>query len=146
MTNLRTVVISARDANALSLMLGDWPWRHPVEREPALALAATLGDARIVEPDRLPAGVVHMESTVTYVDCSNDKRQTVTVVYPAQADAGAGRISVLSPIGCALIGRREGSDTEVLLPTGRRFSVRIEEVIEDVTRMTMDDTDALAFA
>lgn len=140
MTEPRDVLISTRDANALSLMLGDWPRRHPIEEEAALALVATLGAARIVEADRLPAGVVHMGSTVTYADRAGGKRQTVTVVYPAQADAGAGRVSVLSPIGRALIGRRIGSDTDVLLPTGRRFSVRIE----GVTRRRLKDAEALA--
>ncbi len=128
MNEVLDVSLSAPQAGALSIMLGDWPRRHPSEEEAALALIATLGAARIFEPDRMPADVVQMGSDVTYVECANDKRRTVTVVYPAQAEAGAGRVSVLSPVGRALIGRRAGSDTEVLLPNGHAISLRIEEV------------------
>jgi len=142
MAEPRDVLLSARDADALSLMLGDWPRLHPMEAEAALALASTLGAARIVAADRMPAEVVHMGSTVTYLDHASGRRHTVTVVYPAQADAGMGRVSVLSPIGRALLGRGAGSEADALLPTGRRFSARIEEV----TRRRSKDAEALALA
>lgn len=142
MTNLHDVLISVRDADALSLMLGDRPRRHSMEGEAVFALATTLGVARLVAANEMPVDVVKMGSTVVYVDRANGKRQTVTVVYPAQADAGSGRVSVLSPIGRALIGRRAGSDADVLLPAGHRISLRIE----DVTRRRMKDAEALALA
>jgi regulator of nucleoside diphosphate kinase len=68
--------------------------------------------------------------------------ETVTIVYPAQADARAGRVSVLSPIGRALLGRLVGSVVDVLLPTGRHFAVRIVEV----SRRSVKDEEALALA
>jgi regulator of nucleoside diphosphate kinase len=49
----------------------------------------------------------------------------VTLVEPAAADAAAGRISVLSPIGLALIGRRRGAVSDALLPNGRRLTLRV---------------------
>jgi transcription elongation GreA/GreB family factor len=63
-------------------------------------------------------------------------------VYPAQADAGAGRVSVLSPIGRALLGRSVRSLTDVVLPTGRPLAVWIV----DVLRRSIKDEEPLALA
>jgi regulator of nucleoside diphosphate kinase len=135
-------VISAHDAEALGLMLGDWPRRHGKEEEAADALADKLAGARVVASDQVPEGVVTMNSTVTYIEGPEGRHQTVTIVYPAQADAGAGRVSVLSPIGRALLGRSVRSLTDVVLPTGRPLAVWIV----DVLRRSIKDEEALALA
>ena len=142
MRKLDEILISARDAEALSLMLGDWPRRHRLEEEAADALVDTLVGARVVATNQLPVDVVTMGSTVTYVDIPDGTRQTVTVVFPAQADAGAGRVSVLSPIGRALLGRPLGSVIDIVLPTGRHLAVRIV----DLMRGSVKDEEALALA
>jgi regulator of nucleoside diphosphate kinase len=140
MSNRYEILISARDAEALSLMLGDWPRRHRLEEEAAEALADRLVGARVVAPDQLPDGVVTMDSTVTYIEMPDNRRSTVRIVYPAQADAGAGRVSVLSPIGRALLGRPVRSVTDIVLPTGRHLALRIV----DVLRRSVKDEEALA--
>jgi regulator of nucleoside diphosphate kinase len=142
MTDRPDILISARDAKALSLMLGNSPRRYCLEEEAAEALAITLSAARIVGVDQVPEGVVMMGSTVTYVDSLNGGPRSVTIAYPAQADAGAGRVSVLSPIGRALLGRSVGSVIDVVLPTGRHLAIRIV----DVKRRSMKDEEALALA
>lgn len=142
MAHRHDILISACDAQAIGLMLGEWPRRHRLEQETAEDLATTLGGARIVASGALPDGVVAMDSTVRYVGVPDGAPGSVTIVYPAQADAGAGRVSVLSPIGRALLGRRTGSVVEVALPTGRQFAVRIAEVSQRSVR----NEEALAFA
>lgn len=142
MVEQRDVFVSVPDAQALCDMLVDWPRRHPMEVEAAIALTAALDAARIVPAAQMPGNVVTMGSRVSYLDRANERRQTVTVVHPAQARAGSGRISVLSPIGRALLGRRAGSDSEVVLPTGHRLTVCIERVAQE--RDT--EADALALA
>jgi regulator of nucleoside diphosphate kinase len=142
MTDRPDILISARDARALSLMLGNSPRQHCLEEEAAEALAITLSAARIVGVDQVPEGVVMMGSTVTYVDSVNGGRRVVTIAYPAQADASAGRVSVLSPIGRALLGRSVGSVIDVVLPTGRPLAIRIV----DVKRRSTKDEEALALA
>lgn len=132
MPELSDVHVCERDARALCAMLVERC--HPTEMESAIALASALDAARVVPAGELPEGVVRMGSTVTYVDGSDGKRRTVTVVHPAQADAGPGRISVLSPIGRALLGRRAGSSTDVRSPTGHRISLRIENVMRRRTK------------
>lgn len=80
-----------------------------LERLPDLAdrLLEELERAKVVADEKLPEGVVRMGSSVTYVT-NADKEQTVTLVYPADADIEAGRISVMTPIGTALVGLKAG--------------------------------------
>ncbi|MGH8744961.1 MAG: GreA/GreB family elongation factor [Burkholderiales bacterium] len=148
MADLRDVFVSAPDAQALCAMLVDWPRRNPMEVEAAIALTSALDAARVVPAAQMPEGVVKMGSTVTYLDRSTGRRQTVTVVHPAQADAGSRRVSVLSPIGRALLGHRTGSRVDVLAPSGRRFAVQVEDVAqaENVARRRTEDAGALALA
>ena len=83
--------------------------RASLERLPDLAdrLLEELERAKVIADEKLPEGVVRMGSSITYVT-NPDKEQTVTLVYPADADIEAGRISVMTPIGTALIGLKAG--------------------------------------
>lgn len=64
--------------------------------------------ARLHSATRIPADVVTMGSQVAFLDDSSDGPRTVTLVYPGEADISEGRISILTPIGAALIGLRSG--------------------------------------
>ena len=76
--------------------------------------------AEIVDPTHLCNGVVQMGSSVEFRDESTMKVRTVTLVYPNDADVDAGKISVLTPIGAALIGLSTGQSIEWELPAGGR--------------------------
>ncbi|WP_338722657.1 nucleoside diphosphate kinase regulator [Devosia sp. XK-2] len=80
-----------------------------LDRNPDLAevLLTELDRAKIVSDDKLPEGVVRMGSRVSY-QTNAGQEQTVTLAYPADADIAQGRISVLTPIGVALIGLKPG--------------------------------------
>ncbi len=58
--------------------------------------------------DHIPADVVTMNAFVEFIDEASGADRTVQIVYPAQADIAAGRISILTPVGAGLIGLREG--------------------------------------
>jgi regulator of nucleoside diphosphate kinase len=73
-----------------------------------------------VATDAVPADLVVMDSVVSVLDLANRERREYTLVYPAEADLEAGRISVLAPLGTALLGYREGDDVEWLMPGGLR--------------------------
>src|SRR5689334_9219305 len=109
------VFISARDAEGLAAMLGTHRRAAPLESDASDALAALLMLARLVPAERLAADRVAMNSSVTYVEEPAGVRRTVTLVYPSEADSTQGRISVLSPIGLALIGRRRGELVDAVL-------------------------------
>lgn len=93
-------------------------------------LAAELDRAVVVEPSRLPADAVTIESRVTYEEELSGAVREVTLVYPAAADASSGRISVLAPVGAALIGLRTGDEIEWPLPDGRTARIHIRAVVQ----------------
>ena len=85
--------------------------------------------ARIVPSEAVPQDVVTMNSQVLFRDLGTGGEDRVTIAYPAEADPSSGRISVLSPVGTALVGAAEGQEIELPLPHGNRRSIRIESVI-----------------
>lgn len=80
-------------------------------RNPALAdrLLEELGRARIVEADEMPQDVIGIGSRVTYRDEATKQTRRVTLVYPENADITRDMISVMTPIGVALLGLAEGA-------------------------------------
>lgn len=78
-----------------------------------------LDRARVLPEPKMPADVVRMGSFVTYRADDGEERE-VELVYPGRADIDAGRISILTPIGTALIGLRVGQSISWSNRTGRR--------------------------
>ena len=67
-------------------------------------LESELKRAVVVEPSEIPADVITMNSTVLLVDLETKEEMTLTLVYPEQANISDGKISVLAPIGTAILG------------------------------------------
>ena len=87
-------------------------------------LAGELHRAVILDQRSAPPDVVTMNSEVVYQDHTTGVRRRVRVVFPRDADAERGWVSVLAPIGSALLGLRVGQEIDWRLPTGaRRLSV-----------------------
>jgi regulator of nucleoside diphosphate kinase len=100
------IFVIASEADALTDLALAAEARAP---QAAQLLLSELERARACPPARLPSDVVTMHSFVEFVDERSGQPRTVQLVYPAAADAAAQRISVLTPIGAALIGMRAGS-------------------------------------
>ena len=96
-----------------------------LDRQPDTAeeLLSEIERATIVEPDAVPPDVVRMGSVVEYRTDQGDKR--VTVVFPAEADIAAGKISILTPIGTALIGLSKGQSISWTARDGRSHRLTI---------------------
>ena len=75
--------------------------------------------AKIVEDAKLPADVVAMNSTLTFSDLDSAEEKTIQLVYPQDADVTQLKISVLSPVGSALIGLKIGGAIEWPVPQGK---------------------------
>ncbi len=101
------------------------------ERDPAAAdrLAAELDRARVVADHRLPEGTVRMGSIVCFR--MNGEERRVQLVYPGDADIEAGRISVLTPVGTALIGLKVGQGIDWVGTDGRAHRIEIIDVTAD---------------
>ena len=125
MTKYHELILSARDAEVLALMLGERRRQHALEAAAADALADLLVEARLVPHEALPADRIAMNSWVAYREEPGGVRRSVILVHPIEADAARGRISVLSPIGLALLGRTEGSVVTVDVPGAKVLTVRI---------------------
>lgn len=84
--------------------------------------------AEIVESEKIPRDVVTMNSLVKFRDRDTREIYVYSIVYPGNANFEKGRISVLAPIGMALLGCRVGDDVEWPVPAGMR-RIKIEEVL-----------------
>lgn len=98
------------------------------------ALAEELELATVVPTDRIPKDVVTMNSRLIYADESTGATREVELVYPNESDPMAGRISVLAPVGCALLGLSAGQSIDWNLPSGQVHRLRVERVIFQPTR------------
>jgi regulator of nucleoside diphosphate kinase len=95
----------------------------------AESLDGELRRAAIVAHRDVPADVVTMNSEVTYEDGETGAQRTIRVVFPQDADASAGRVSVLAPIAAALLGLRVGQEIDWKVPRGMTH-LRVVEVRE----------------
>jgi regulator of nucleoside diphosphate kinase len=127
MARYHELIVSTRDAEVLALMLGERRRQPALEAAAADALVELLLEARLVPHERLPADRIAMSSKVTYQEEPDGERRSVILVHPTEADAAAGRISVLSPVGLALLGRTPGSVVMAAVPGGRALAIRILE-------------------
>ena len=131
MMKLDDVHLSFTDVKALAAMLAAHRRGHSLESDPAQALAELVAQARRVPAAALSVDRVAMGSTVTYIEEPSRERRTVTLAFPADADLASKRISVLSPIGRALLGRKRGDIVDVALPGGRLLEIHIADIARD---------------
>jgi regulator of nucleoside diphosphate kinase len=92
-------------------------------------LEAELERAVIVEPQEVPGSVVTMNSTVRFKLQPSGNEFCLTLVYPEDMDGSGGTISILAPVGCALIGLSQGDVIEWPKPGGGVLKVSIEEIV-----------------
>lgn len=92
-------------------------------------LAEELDRAIVVPSDRIPKNVVTMNSRLVYSDENSGTTREVELVYPDEADPMAGRVSVLAPVGCALLGLGAGQSIDWSLPSGQVHRLRVERVL-----------------
>ncbi len=100
-----------------------------MDRAPDVAsvLMAEMDRATVLDAASVPANVVRMGSTVRYRS-DDGKERRVTLVFPVDADIAAGRISVLTPIGAALIGVSEGQSIDWITRDGREQRLTVLDV------------------
>jgi regulator of nucleoside diphosphate kinase len=88
-----------------------------------------LDRASVVPPEQLSPDIVRMGSTVRFRTTDGDQRE-VTLVFPAEADIDRNWISVMTPIGAALIGLRKGQSITWLTRDGRKQVLTVLRVIQ----------------
>jgi regulator of nucleoside diphosphate kinase len=119
------IIMSSRDVERLESLLDSLPYGAFPGKDD---LEAELARADIVEPEDIPPDVITMNSTVRFHVESSAEQFTLTLVYPKDMDSSSDKISILAPVGSALIGLSVGDAIEWPGPGGRVLRVRIDEV------------------
>ena len=92
------------------------------------ALRGELNIAEIVDPGEVPSDVITMNSTVRLRDMTSNESETFTLVFPDEANIAEGKLSILAPLGTAILGYRVGDPVRWQVPSGvRRW--RVEELL-----------------
>lgn len=91
-------------------------------------LAEELDRAIVVPLEQLPSDVVTMHARFTYADQLTGTLREIELVYPEEADPAHGKISVLTPVGSAMIGLRVGQEIAWDFPDGSTRRLRVVSV------------------
>ena len=124
----RELYITQSDLAKLQELLEGGGAVHDRDRKDLSGLADELKQATVVEPDAIPAKVVTMNTRLRLMDLDAHKSFEMTVVFPQYADVDTGKVSVISPVGTAVLGYAEGDTIEWSVPAGKR-RLRIEKFL-----------------
>ncbi|MDX9862208.1 MAG: nucleoside diphosphate kinase regulator [Rhodospirillales bacterium] len=122
---LPRIVVTRNDHARLSALASAALETHP---ETVAALIHGLNRAKVVPPGKIGRGVVTMNSRIKFLDDLTGEKKVVTLVYPVEEDVAAGRLSVLSPAGAALIGLEEGESITYVGTDGAEKSLTVTKV------------------
>jgi regulator of nucleoside diphosphate kinase len=122
------IQITQSDFQKLQDLLRNAALSQPEDKNCREALAHELRRAEIKGPEEIPPDVITLNSRARLRDLANDDALELAIVMPYEADVTDGRISILAPLGTAMLGYRQGDIFEWTLPGGpSRF--RVEEVL-----------------
>ena len=119
------IIVSSLDADRLYNLLDSLPKNSLVGIS---GIEDELTRANIVEPEEVPSTVVTMNSTVKFSVESSQEEFVLTLVYPKDLDASGTKISILAPVGSALLGLSQGDEIEWPKPGGGLIKVVIKEI------------------
>jgi regulator of nucleoside diphosphate kinase len=116
MSSFHEICLTELDVVRIETLLHDARLRQPSEQSSIEALEDRVDAARIVHQSTVEPHVVTMNSVVLLTECANSVETELTLVYPKDANLAQSRISVLSPMGRALVGARVGDRLKVAVP------------------------------
>ena len=123
-----TIYITELDYNRLHGLIDRTRESNGVDKEYLKKLEAELERAEVVDSRDIPADVITMRSKVRLKDLVSGESNTYSLVFPREADFAEGKISVLAPIGTAILGYRRGDTIEWPVPSGLR-RLEVEEIL-----------------
>ncbi|MHB8094333.1 MAG: nucleoside diphosphate kinase regulator [Candidatus Aminicenantales bacterium] len=116
----KKIVLTSRDNEKLRALIQNSISLLNPNRAELVSLLAELDKAEVVEPEKIPAGVVTMDSVILIKDLDTSKEEEYRLVFPPKADIRKGNISILAPVGIAILGYKEGDSIEWKVPGGLR--------------------------
>lgn len=133
LTQHKPIVLSKKDHGLITEYLRNGTWLKPSDQPTASQLEAELKRAEVVDNSELPSDVVSLNSSVTVKEMRSGSRMTLKIVIPELANVKEKRISILSPIGTALIGFRKADIVQWTVPSGEKTFL-IEDVKHETAR------------
>lgn len=120
------IVLSSLDLDRIEALLAALPSSvFPGKAE----LQSELDRADVLEPKDMPPTVVTMNSTVAFTLLETGKEFRLTLVYPRDMDGSADRVSILAPVGSALLGLSVGDELAWPGPGGKTMTVRVKDIL-----------------
>ncbi|MFA6412862.1 MAG: nucleoside diphosphate kinase regulator [Syntrophales bacterium] len=92
-------------------------------------LKSELERAVVVTSGEIPSDVVTMNSRIIFKELDSDEEMEITLVYPSESDVNSRKISILTPVGSALLGLRAGDIIDWPLPSGKICTYRVISVL-----------------
>lgn len=125
-----TILISRRDLGRLDALLGSTV--IDCIGKVGTFLLDEISRARVCEDDAIPPTVVTMGSTVRFRDDETGRETVARLLYPEEAAGAADGISVLTPVGAALLGLSQGDSMPYETRDGRRKTLTVLEIVNEV--------------
>lgn len=123
MENQDNLILTQDDFQKLTSLI------NGVNLEVAELLGEELSRALIVANEELPKDVVSMNSKVRFQDLETGKETIVNLVYPHEANIEENKVSILAPVGSALIGLRVGQEIQWPVPGGKEKRIKVLSVL-----------------
>ncbi len=121
---MNTIYITKNDHKKLVDLISEkWP-----NDDYDQALLVELNRAEIVESALIPPDVITMNSLINFTDMQNSESFEYWLVFPEEANVAQNKISVLSPIGCALLGYKIGDIIDLKIPAGQK-QLKVEKIL-----------------
>lgn len=118
------IIVTKTDFQKLTSLIQD------ADSAAADLLDEELGRASVVSDDEIPGDVVSMNSKVRFQDLDTGTESVVTLVYPNEANIEENKVSVLAPVGSALIGLRVGQTIQWPVPNGKEKKLKVIAVLD----------------
>lgn len=126
MSSRPTIIINRLDAERLQRLIDAASGK---DLDVAESLEVELERGEVVDPEQMPHDVVSMNSQVQFTDLQRDRQLVRTLVYPRALAETEGGLSVMAPIGAALLGLKVGEMIDWELPDGNHVQLRIDAVL-----------------
>jgi len=120
------IVVSSLDMERLETLLDSLPAAQAGTRD---TLLDELARAELVEPEDMPQDVVTMNSRVRFVLDNAPQEFDLSLAYPKDVDGAGDKLSVLTPVGSALLGLKVGDSIAWTRPDGGRFDVTVRAIV-----------------
>lgn len=116
--NHPSILVTTKDAKKLRKLIREAYHSEYRGSDCLEKLAEEMEKASLVNPEQIPADVITLNSTARLVDQEANEEMVYTLVFPEDADVAQGKISVLAPLGTAMLGYKTGDTFEWETPGG----------------------------